>query len=136
MCIVCVPYTVCVRVRALKKKRRDRLSFDVCDGGHQTQWNRLQCMPAHDFYISEKFSPCSILPTHRALHILSNLWSWLPSFENKTTTTTKTTGSRFDIFFHVYNNQSLFGMPLSRFCNNQVPKIRNLFLESNIHFHR
>lgn len=136
MCIVCVPYTVCVRVRALKK--RDVIDFRLMYVMVVTKLSGIGYSVCQHmiFIISEKFSPCSIPPTHRALHILSNLWSWLPSFENKTTTTTKTTGSRFDIFSHVYNNQSLFGMPLSRFCNNQVPKIRNLFLESNIHFHR
>lgn len=131
MRIVCTLYTACVCVSTrtcIEKKRRARLSLDVCDGGHQTPWNELRIREITPSSLSHQLTARS--------YILSNLSSWLPPFENESTTTTKskTTGSiRF--FFRVYNNQSLFGMPLSRFCNNQVPKIRNLFLESNIHFH-
>lgn len=125
-----------VRIRALKKKRRARLSFDIMFVMVVTKLNGMSYIYKqyinyqHMIFMYTRNSP----PYHPTSSPHSTFYRYIQPFVSASIIRAATTES--NTFFYVQqSNQSLFGMPLSLFCNIQVPKIRNLFLESNIHFH-
>lgn len=134
----------CVRVRALKK--RDVLDFRLIYiwvfvwwwSPNSVEWATYSTYIKyqHMIFMYPRNSPP--FPSHQLTAIYIPLPTFRLGFQHLKIKNNNSNYCEWESirFFHIiHNNQSLFGMPLSLFCNIQVPKIRNLFLESNIHFH-